>query len=77
MRAEPPRPRGRYPRRRPRPPGQQLSGGRVVRLKRLAGRGGDPLAVDQHLLIGAIGKRMTGRGNGFDQTHDQLSLQNC
>ncbi|MHC2305161.1 hypothetical protein ACVIJ1_001631 [Bradyrhizobium elkanii] len=48
---------------------EQLTGGGIMRLEFLAGGGVDPFAVDQHLLVGAIGIRMARDRNSLRNSH--------
>jgi hypothetical protein len=48
---------------------QQLAGRGVMRLEFLAGRGVDPVAVDQHLLVGSVRVRMARDRNCLGDSH--------
>ncbi len=56
---------------------EQLAGGGIVGFEFLAGGGVEPLAVDQHLLVGAVGVRMARDRNCLAKQPCLHSLSNC
>ena len=56
---------------------QQFAGGGIVGLEALAGGGVDPLAVDQHLLVGPVGERMARDRNSLRHSHGCTPLSYC